>query len=69
MRCARLTHSLFFLSPRLQPDPKLLFKASRDGFRSKDFTDRCSEKGATLTLIKVSESHNTLLALRASESG
>jgi hypothetical protein len=32
---------------------RLLYKASRDGFALKDFTDLCSEKGATLTLIKV----------------
>jgi hypothetical protein len=28
----------------------LLYRASRDGFKSKDFRERCADKGATLTI-------------------
>lgn len=31
---------------------RLLFKASRDGFKAEDFHSKCDEKGATVTVVK-----------------
>ena len=33
---------------------ELLYRASRDGFRARDFHSRCDDKGATITVIKCS---------------
>jgi hypothetical protein len=34
---------------------RLLYQASRDGFKKDDFFHLCANKGATLTLVKVSQ--------------
>ena len=33
----------------------LLYRGSRDGWKNKDFHDRCDNKGATVTVIKSSK--------------
>ena len=33
-------------------EPKLLYRASRDGWEAKDFHDKCDGKGATVVLVK-----------------
>ena len=35
----------------------LIYRATRDGFKAKDFHDKCDEKGPTLTIIKTTTGH------------
>ena len=44
-----------------QYEPRLLYRATRDGFKAADFWRCCAGKSPTLTLVKVS---SILMALR-----
>src|SRR5689334_16817588 len=44
---------------------RMLYKASRDGFRPADFYRCCAEKGATLTLIQAGRTGNVFGAYTA----
>ena len=37
--------------------PKLLFRASRDGWTASDFHGMCDDKGATITVVKSSDGY------------
>lgn len=49
--------SLSFTLSLRQSSMKLLYRASRDGFRSTDFLNKCANQGATLTIVKVNDTH------------
>lgn len=42
---------MIFLAQEL----RLLYRGTRDGFKSLDFRNLCGEKGSTLTIIRTSE--------------
>jgi len=44
------------LEPRMS-DPKLLYRASRDGWEAKDFHDKCDGKGGTVVVVKSDEGY------------
>jgi hypothetical protein len=48
-----------------QSGMRLLYQASRDGFGAGDFFSRCSERGPTLTIIKVRQREGNSASIHA----